>query len=208
MTIQQAKLFTKNSLTSSPSPELDAEVLLSHVTGLTKTELLFGRDRTLSSEQEAKFKEYVARRITGLPVAYITGYKEFFGYDFFVNTDVLIPKPDTEILVQEALSVLEEKITAGLSDKIFSKIADSDKAAGTNSKNCGVSKAKRILSICDIFTGSGCVGLSLYKTAAEKKLFTEQNAPLLILADISEKALDVSRKNAASLLPDSFMKNI
>ena len=179
MTIQQAKLFAKNILTSSPSPELDAEVLLSHVTGLTKTELLFGRDRTLSSEQETKFKEYVGRRITGLPVAYITGYKEFFGYDFFVNTDVLIPKPDTEILVQEALSVLEEKIAK-----------------------------KKNLLLCDIFTGSGCVGLSLFKAALEKNLFTKEDAPTLVLADISRKALDTARKNAEHLLPYFYKTNI
>jgi release factor glutamine methyltransferase len=85
------------------SPALDAEVLLSHATGLDRAGLYSHWDQQLSKEQEALFHKLTRRRRSGEPAAYITGRKEFMGLDFMVNPCVLIPRPETELLVENAL---------------------------------------------------------------------------------------------------------
>ena len=188
MTIQQAKIYGKSELTSSPTPELDTAVLLQHITGFDKTHLLLNRDYELNAEQNAEFLTAIEKRKTGLPVAYITGHKEFFGLDFYVTPDVLIPKPDTELLVELALDALEDKFRA---------------------------KPDAIPTVCDMCTGSGCVGLSIAKTladkAGEKKEttdytdYTDSRRLSFTLVDISEKALAVARKNAGRLISQKEM---
>jgi release factor glutamine methyltransferase len=88
------------------SAALDAEVLLSHVTGLDRAALYSKLDRPLGNDEAAQFNNLTSRRLSGEPVAYITGHKEFMGLDFFVSRAVLIPRPETEQLVETALKIL------------------------------------------------------------------------------------------------------
>lgn len=88
------------------SAVLDAEVLLSHVTGLDRAQLYAGLGRPLSGEEEDRFGKLTRRRLGGEPVAYITGRKEFMGLDFMVSPAVLIPRPETELLVENALKLM------------------------------------------------------------------------------------------------------
>lgn len=85
------------------SAALDAEVLLSHVTGLERAALYREWDRLLGDDEAAQYNILTGRRLSGEPVAYITGHKEFMGLDFYVNSSVLIPRPETELLVENAL---------------------------------------------------------------------------------------------------------
>ncbi|MBP5157963.1 MAG: peptide chain release factor N(5)-glutamine methyltransferase, partial [Treponema sp.] len=163
MTIREARNWGRDVLVRSPTPALDADVLLSSVTGRDKTDLLFKADTPLSGAEEADYRAYIGARSTGLPVAYITGHKEFYGYDFLVTPDVLIPKPDTELLVEQALAVVREKLSI---------------------------KKDRILTLCDMCTGSGCVGISIVRAAWEAGLVTRENALALTLCDISGAALE------------------
>ena len=173
MTVQDARKTGSESLQkTSPSPALDSDVLLSAVTGFDKTDLIFKREAELTAEQEETFLSYIAARKTGLPVAYITGHKEFYGYDFFVTPDVLIPKPDTELLVEKAIEVIKEK-----------------------TEGC---KNSRILTVCDMCTGSGCVGISVLLEC--EKFLPKEKLPLVLLADISVPALEIARQNSACLL--------
>jgi len=89
----------------SPTPALDAEVLLAHVTGLGTAAIIAGA-RRLTKAQSAAFDELVARRSRGEPVAYLTGEREFWSLSFRVTSDVLIPRPDTETLVERALELI------------------------------------------------------------------------------------------------------
>ncbi|MBR1536857.1 MAG: peptide chain release factor N(5)-glutamine methyltransferase [Treponema sp.] len=182
MTIQEAKIFGKKELISSPTPSLDAEVILQFIMNLDKTHLLLERDKILSQEQEYAFQSAIKKRKTGLPVAYITNHKEFFGYDFYVTPDVLIPKPDTELLVELALEALEDKFRASYE------------------KTCLHSDF--IPSVCDMCAGSGCVGLSILKTinSPERSEKDVGRSVKLSLVDISEKALEVSKINGDRLL--------
>lgn len=88
------------------SAALDAEVLLSHVTGLERAALYIEWDRPLRDDEAAQYNDLTQRRLSGEPVAYITGHKEFMGLDFFVSRSVLIPRPETELLVEDALKLL------------------------------------------------------------------------------------------------------
>ncbi len=84
------------------TPRLDAEVLLSHVLGRERIHLYVHFDEPLEKAELARFREAVAERARHKPVAYITGRREFMGLDFSVSPAVLIPRPDTEILVEAA----------------------------------------------------------------------------------------------------------
>ncbi len=90
----------------SKTPLLDAELLLQSVLGVDKIFLISNNDIQLSKEQENTFLDLVNERKTLIPISYLTGKKEFYGRDFLITKDVLVPRPETEILVEEALKLL------------------------------------------------------------------------------------------------------
>ncbi|WER45654.1 peptide chain release factor N(5)-glutamine methyltransferase [Cupriavidus sp. WKF15] len=87
-------------------PTLEARMLLTHVTGLTRTQLITRDGDTLSLPQRDAFATLLARRLAGEPMAYLIGEREFFGRKFRVTPDVLIPRPDTEIAAESSLARL------------------------------------------------------------------------------------------------------
>ena len=174
MTLNTLKNKIIESLSkTSPSPKLDAEVLLSYCLGFSKTELLLKRDYEIPADKEEWLNDAITRRAAGLPIAYITGHKEFYGYDFIVSPAVLIPKPDTEILVERAVDVILSKIDA---------------------------RPDSLITVCDMCTGSGCIALAVAKTLLEDERMPPEQLPKFILADISEPAMDIARRNAQALL--------
>ncbi len=94
---------------SIESPQLDAEVLLAHSLGTARSTLYASLDEKPQKATEETFRALVARRIRHEPVAYITGRKEFFGLDLQVDRRVLIPRPETETLVEVALTIARQK---------------------------------------------------------------------------------------------------
>ncbi len=183
MTISQARKFALSELKFSPSPILDADVILKWIFKCDQTFILFHSETELSEPQKNIFCSSIEKRKTGLPVAYITGIKEFFGYDFEVDKNVLIPKPDTELLVENAVNFIEEKFHAA--------------------SDC------KILSVCDMCSGSGCVGISILKFIEEKKIIPKSLLPKIIFADISKKTLDIAKKNSLRLLSEfAFEKTV
>ena len=176
MTLQELKSkITKDLSQTSPSPKLDTEVLLSYCLGFSKTDLLLKRDYEVPTDKEAWLNDAVSRRAAGLPIAYITGHKEFYGYDFIVTPDVLIPKPDTEILVERAVDVILSMMDA---------------------------RGENLLTVCDMCTGSGCIAVAVAKTLLEDERVPAEQLPKFTLGDISEAALDVAQRNVAALLGD------
>lgn len=105
MRIDEALRQARGRLASSPSAALDAELLLCHVLGQTRTWLFTWSDRELEANQQTAFEALLARRETGEPVAHLTGEREFFGRPFRVTADTLIPRPDTETLIEIALAL-------------------------------------------------------------------------------------------------------
>jgi release factor glutamine methyltransferase len=92
----------------SDSPRLDAEVLLAHALHLRRLDLYLKFDRPLSDPELSAYRSLIARRGKGEPVAYLVGHKEFMGLDFEVTPDVLVPNPDTEVLVGLAVAIARE----------------------------------------------------------------------------------------------------
>lgn len=91
------------------SPRLDAELLLAHGLGIERIQLYLKFDQVLSEVELQKCRELIRRRKTGEPVAYIVGYKDFYGLRFAVNNSVLIPRPETEHVVEAALAWAKDK---------------------------------------------------------------------------------------------------
>jgi release factor glutamine methyltransferase len=87
------------------TPRLDAEVLLGHVLGLTRAQIHAHLDRRLDAAELESYHELIERRRQHEPVAYIIGHKEFYGLDFYVDRRVLIPRPETELLVEKGLEI-------------------------------------------------------------------------------------------------------
>jgi release factor glutamine methyltransferase len=98
---------TANTLSRhSDSPLLDAEVLLGFVLGKPRTYLRAWCDNTLTDQQLAAFAKLIEQRQQGIPIAYLTGTREFWSRDFMVTAEVLIPRPDTELLIELGLALI------------------------------------------------------------------------------------------------------
>lgn len=93
----------------STSPRLDAELLLAHALGLRRLDLYLQFDRTLDDGELAPYRDLVGRRGKGEPVAYLLGRREFMKLEFEVTPGVLVPNPDTEVLVQRAVAWARER---------------------------------------------------------------------------------------------------
>ncbi len=92
---------------------LDAQVLLSSVLGLERAQLYAYPEYELSAEQKRSYQALLARRAQHEPMAYVLGHKEFYGLDFFVDQRVLIPRPETELLVETALAHIQSRLNTG-----------------------------------------------------------------------------------------------
>jgi len=110
-TVAQALAWGQKTLTREDiaSAALDVRLLLCHTAGLTREDVIRTPERSLSESEERKFKELVARRAAHEPVAYLTGHREFWGLDFLCAPGVLIPRPDSETLVEAALGLIPDK---------------------------------------------------------------------------------------------------
>ncbi|MBW0148816.1 peptide chain release factor N(5)-glutamine methyltransferase [Marinobacter arenosus] len=90
---------------ASDTSRLDAELLLSHVTGLSRTSFRAWPEREITAEQAGRFEKLVSERASGTPIAYLLGNQEFWSLPLYVSPSTLIPRPDTECLVEAALSL-------------------------------------------------------------------------------------------------------
>ncbi|MGB9665301.1 MAG: peptide chain release factor N(5)-glutamine methyltransferase [Ignavibacteria bacterium] len=112
------------------NPRLNAELLLSEILGCKRLELYTNFEKPLSKEEIQKYREYLLRRAKGEPIQYITGKAYFYGFEFIVTPEVLIPRPETEILVEEVISSFDKN----------EKLKVADICAGSG--NIGITLAK------------------------------------------------------------------
>ena len=98
-------ILAQNAIEDAP---LEAELLLRHVLKINRTQLYLGLEKELSPQDEKAFRALVKRRLGGEPTAYITGHREFYGLDFYVNPHTLIPRPESELLVETALMLAQD----------------------------------------------------------------------------------------------------
>ncbi|CUO75314.1 Release factor glutamine methyltransferase [[Eubacterium] contortum] len=184
MTLREAfqrgeELLTEAGITDA---RLDAWYLLEHVSGVGRAMYYAMPDKILTEVQEKQYIDFIEKRAQRIPLQHLTGTQEFMGLEFRVNEHVLIPRQDTETLVEESIRFIRKykENSCGVSAGI------------TGSSRRENEKAFRLLDMC---TGSGCILLSiLHEIRKEKKLLIEGTG-----ADVSEKALETARENAESL---------
>lgn len=118
MTAAQALTRARDRLKSHliVDAALECEVLLRYALKIDRVELHLNIQRELTAKEETIFQQLVERRLDGEPLAYITGQREFFGLDYCVNHNVLIPRPETEILVEKALTLAENNNIETIAD--------------------------------------------------------------------------------------------
>jgi len=157
------------------TPELESELLLAYVLQQPRAYLYAHREDTVLPSIERKFLQFVNRRKTGSPIAYILNEKEFYGLKFYVDERVLIPRPETETLVE---LVLEEVLKRLQIDRSFI--------------------GQKAFRIVDIGCGSGNIALTLMHLLKKKQLH-EKHTFEIYLTDISGRALAVAKKNFGNL---------
>ncbi len=110
MTIAEALKEASKVLRDAAVPNdlLDAQTLLAHALACDRTHLIVHFNQQLTGEQQANYQALIARRATGEPLQYITGQQEFFGLNFLVTPAVLIPRPETEIIVEETIRLAQQ----------------------------------------------------------------------------------------------------
>ena len=108
MTLREAQIHLKNKLNKIEDGNIEAGFILEGVTGLNRTELLFNFDRLITDEQLSQADEMADRRLSGEPIQYILGCWDFMGFSFKVGEGVLIPRPETEILVERILDEIKD----------------------------------------------------------------------------------------------------
>lgn len=169
----------------SESPRLDAEILLAEALGRQRIELYTTFDELPSDDARAAFRELVRRRAEGTPVAYLVGRREFYSLSFRVTPDVLIPRPETELLVVSALDLA--KTYAGARTVSTTTAAASEVSPRPLAGEGPGVRAGRELAIADVGTGSGIIAICLAKHLPTCRITA---------IDISPAALAVAKDNA------------
>jgi len=123
--------------------QLDAGLLIAHTLGKSREFVLSHPERTIDKIHGIKYKRLIKKRASNIPLAYLTKHKEFFGLEFFVNKHVLVPRPDTELMVELAVNYIHNS-----------------KFTNHNS------------IMIDVGTGSGCIPISIIKTSKHKNIKT------------------------------------
>lgn len=154
------------------APRLDAELLLGHVLGVERTGVVAHPDAPVSTGQEATFRELLGRRLSGTPVAYLRGFREFHGLAFAIDERVLIPRPETELLVDLAV------------ERVRGVLTGAPRPPGTPP-----------VRVWDVGTGSGAIAVAIAVALRRRGYLDEVR---LTASDISAEALAVAVENAVA----------
>ena len=197
MNIQELKRIGIKKLTENNVDEaaMKVSILLQFVLRMNKTELLLKDTMPVSQAEEESFFNYVEEIIEGKPIQYITNHQEFMGLNFYVDENVLIPQPDTEILVEQAIAQIEK-----------------------NKMNC---KYVKVLDLC---TGSGAVAIAIAhyfikkqenckikiyaSDVSEKALKIAKRNAKQILADFYAKKNKLDLKSNLKAVTEEKIKNV
>ena len=123
---------------------LEAELALTHALGVDKVFLIVNKDLDVEESEASVFRSYVKRLAEGEPISYITNQREFYGFDFFVDKRVLVPRSETEEIVDRAVAFFRAN-----------------------------TRGKKVYKVLDVGTGSGCIAISVAKTLDDMPIFID-----------------------------------
>lgn len=176
------------SMAGLPTPRLEAELLAASVLGCTRLALATCDDRELTAGEAAALDDACSRRERGEPAAYITGRREFYGRDYRVTPATLIPRPDTETLVEVVLARMDGERPEG------------DRAAASS---LAAPRETGRVTFADLGTGSGCIGVTLcLERPGWQGLLLEKDGAAAKVAQANALALGAA--NARVLQGDIF----
>ena len=152
---------------------LKSRAILSYVLQIPKEQILINELEEVLYEKQVEYENCIKKIAEGVPLQYITHNQEFMGLDFYVDENVLIPQPDTEILVEETLKVIHK-----------------------------FEQSNEDIQVLDLCTGSGAIAISIAYYCKENQMLkqvnqnTQWNSVEILATDISAKALEIAKKNA------------
>jgi len=173
-----ADATTRLRASGSETARLDAELLLGWAIGADRTSIVAHRDAPVGPDALARFEAGIERRAAGEPVAYIRGIKEFHGLAFAVDARGLIPRPETEALVDAAVA------------EVMTRLARRAGEAGAGDSGGGDP-----VRVADVGTGSGAIAVALAVELRKRRVTMGRNVTIAA-TDISPEALDLARENA------------
>jgi release factor glutamine methyltransferase len=168
-----------------PSPRMNAELLLMFILARDRAFLYGHPEHELTPDEQARYEDALAQRMRGIPAQYITGHQEFWGMDLIVSPAVLIPRPETEHVIEKALELAGSKQNSTGETPVTPRM-DLDRREKMSVGRRAPSTAE--LKLVDVGTGSGCIALALAKELPGAEIHA---------TDISPAALDIARANAA-----------
>jgi release factor glutamine methyltransferase len=170
---------------------MNAELLLMFTLSRDRAYLYGHPEHELTAEEQARYDDALAQRTRGIPAQYITGHQEFWGMDFIVSPAVLIPRPETEHVIEMVLACVGRTFPSASSGQALSewRVAGEDARPPQPKVESGVTGVSPV-KIIDVGTGSGCIALALAKELPHAEIHA---------TEISSAALEIARSNAARL---------
>jgi release factor glutamine methyltransferase len=169
--------ITRLAAQQVPSPRMNAELLLMFTLNCDRVYLYAHPEHDLTADETSRYSSALAERVRGVPAQYITGHQEFWGMDLIVTPAVLIPRPETEHVVETVLELQAADLGPQTSDPKNTTLGPPSEVQGP-----------KFFRIADIGTGSGCIALALAKELPRAEIHA---------TDISSAALEIARVNAA-----------
>lgn len=164
--------------------KLEAQLLLEHVLNVSHAWLITHSDDEIQSEAYSHYETLIERRVTGEPIAYILGEREFYGLKLRVTADTLIPRADTETLVEAALTMISQTDNDASSSTLRKENSNEKEKMDSHSRGSTAP------SVLDLGTGSGAIALAI----AKNRPYAQITA-----VDASKAALDIAIENAQTL---------
>lgn len=157
---------------------IDAKILMKYILDKPENYLISNSNDELAGENEFRYFKNIEEIKNGMPLQYITNSQEFMGEKFYVDNNVLIPQPDTEVLVEKTLEIIKKYVDKNNNPEL-------------------VREENKKIKILDLCTGSGAIAISLKKYLTLLDINSEITA-----SDISDKALKIAKKNAKDILKE------
>lgn len=188
MKLQELIQNSKHELDSLNIEEADIKlkILIEYVFKISKEKLILKYKDEINNKKVEEFRNLLKKLENGIPIQYIINNQEFMGLNFYVDEDVLIPQPDTEVLVEEVIKYCNELRNNEPEDKETNKDykENIEKEPIINKEDKNINK--KTIKILDLCTGSGIIGISIYKYLENVEIYA---------SDISQKALNIAEKN-------------